>query len=208
MAGKHVASVGARKVTIRGENSSSSRWCFPMHSVPLVLVLILSISVCYNTILPHTSSNSNHNGFVSATTDSSSDVKRRLLRERLQSNLRLINGQQSSKQQSTANSSFNISPPPDKATSTQHDRQMYSLIKDMKPLLTSEDETKDNLLSHEDPTVAADFVMNTIDFAVRVFFYVQFSSKRKEMRLKIKSFFFVYVCFFILFFWNMQSRNR
>ncbi len=180
MGEKHVgASVGARKVTIRGENSLSSRWCFPMHSVPLLL-LILSISICYNTILPNISSNYEHNGFVSATTETSSDIKRRLLRERLQSNLSLIEGQ-SSKHQSTTTSFFNISPPPDKATSTQHDRQMYSLIKDMKPLLTitrTEEDNEDNLLSHEDPTVAAGYVMNTIDFAVRALYCLPFYTKK------------------------------
>jgi hypothetical protein len=51
--------------------------------------------------------------------------------------------------------------PPDKMTSTQHDRQTYSLIKDIEPL------SDGNLLAHEDPEVAANYVMDTIDFAVK-----------------------------------------
>jgi len=57
--------------------------------------------------------------------------------------------------------------PPDRATSTNHDWHMYSLINDMKPLLPETADADHSLLAHSDPKVAADFVMNTIGFSVR-----------------------------------------
>lgn len=134
---------------------------------PLPVLLILFTSICYqnedhswNIFISADSSSSS----ISDTAASFSDRKRRLLRERLQSNVQWLEQQQSSSNGTVATIALvKGSPPtpPDKTTSTQHDRQTYSLIKDMEPL------SDGNLLSHEDPEVAAKYVMDTIDFAVK-----------------------------------------
>ena len=109
-----------------------------------------------------------------ATSDNEAFERGRRLGERLHSNS-LANNKDKKRNRTFLS-------PPNRTTSTVHDRAMYHLIKDMKPILPPEDIVDEDidvassrsLLAHDDPSVTADYVMDTIGFSVRGLFCFKF----------------------------------